>query len=512
MHCIMPVGCFCRPMVKEHGFSEAPNKSQNAGTYADRAAVLAISGASTSSLSSCLTTCSRAASCHTEADMPTMTSAAPGIVSSAESAPAGSHTAPAQQTSAQPKRSQQGMSQQQNPQVSVTQTITSSSYAHAAPNPAAASVADLCQSQYVLVQREHLDASSLISPPSSAAAAAASSSARPQQRHTARAVAHHQDKSAAATVIVSADCISPPPPALSNVTDSTTPTAAAPATRKKRGKQSKSSKSSQQQQQPQVSIHMEASLATSAAGASLHPALKAHLQGTLGVAFSGGGFRYAYFIGVAQVLQELGILYPTIPVAGASSGALSAVFVKLGFQMDYVMESTKEFALDCRVNGVKGRLGLALRAYLLKYLPQDAHVLCHDSTFLAVTRGMMQRHVCAAVNNILYLQFSKRGLSMWAHLHHAIRARSQTVCALLARRTCSQLSHVLFSPYSPPGWHTTTCSTAGAVAMPMADQLSCFSYTLLQHPPTTLYTVFLNVPECSLAHHQDQAVQHLQHT
>lgn len=42
---------------------------------------------------------------------------------------------------------------------------------------------------------------------------------------------------------------------------------------------------------------------------------------------------------------------------------------------------------DCAANGVKGRLGVVLRAYLEAYLPQDAHTLCDGVTFLAVTKG-----------------------------------------------------------------------------------------------------------------------------
>lgn len=42
---------------------------------------------------------------------------------------------------------------------------------------------------------------------------------------------------------------------------------------------------------------------------------------------------------------------------------------------------------DCAAKGVKGRLGTVLRAYLNRYLPQDAHTLCHGNTYLAVTKG-----------------------------------------------------------------------------------------------------------------------------
>lgn len=45
---------------------------------------------------------------------------------------------------------------------------------------------------------------------------------------------------------------------------------------------------------------------------------------------------------------------------------------------------------DCASKGVRGRLGVVLRAYLDAYLPDNAHELCDGSTFLAVTRGELE--------------------------------------------------------------------------------------------------------------------------
>jgi len=49
---------------------------------------------------------------------------------------------------------------------------------------------------------------------------------------------------------------------------------------------------------------------------SVHSALKAAVEGRLGVTLSGAGFGAAYQLGAAQVLQELGLLGPHTPVAG----------------------------------------------------------------------------------------------------------------------------------------------------------------------------------------------------
>jgi hypothetical protein len=49
----------------------------------------------------------------------------------------------------------------------------------------------------------------------------------------------------------------------------------------------------------------------------LHAVLAAAHAGKLGVCFSGAAFGAAYQLGAAQILQELGLLGPDTPVAGA---------------------------------------------------------------------------------------------------------------------------------------------------------------------------------------------------
>ena len=52
-------------------------------------------------------------------------------------------------------------------------------------------------------------------------------------------------------------------------------------------------------------------------------ALTAAQAGSLGVGFSGAGFLIPFFLGVIDVLQrQLGVITPTMPMAGGSSGAL----------------------------------------------------------------------------------------------------------------------------------------------------------------------------------------------
>ncbi|WIA42761.1 hypothetical protein OEZ86_008703 [Tetradesmus obliquus] len=107
----------------------------------------------------------------------------------------------------------------------------------------------------------------------------------------------------------------------------------------------------------------------------------------MGIAFSGGGFRYTYFVGVMDVLvHKLRCVAPGTLLSGASCGALIAVFTKCGLPVETVLELTRKFSHECATNGVKGRLGIVLRAYLDAYLPHNAHELCDGNTFLAVTK------------------------------------------------------------------------------------------------------------------------------
>jgi hypothetical protein len=66
-------------------------------------------------------------------------------------------------------------------------------------------------------------------------------------------------------------------------------------------------------------VRSEATLAAAAGRAAAHPALAAFASGGLGVAFSGGGFRFTYFLGVMDVLvHELGCVTATAPLSGGS--------------------------------------------------------------------------------------------------------------------------------------------------------------------------------------------------
>ncbi len=152
--------------------------------------------------------------------------------------------------------------------------------------------------------------------------------------------------------------------------------------------------------------------------------------------FATDSSRYSYFLGVGEVMLDLGLVCPATKVSGASSGSLVAVMLKCGMDTADVIRSTlvrnpvrlwvwvfggappascrmgppcasppliplpthhqrppppgpythQRFAQDVRTHGIHGRLGSALRRYLEAHLPRDAGAANDGSTYLAVTR------------------------------------------------------------------------------------------------------------------------------
>ncbi|KAF5828033.1 acyl transferase/acyl hydrolase/lysophospholipase [Dunaliella salina] len=102
--------------------------------------------------------------------------------------------------------------------------------------------------------------------------------------------------------------------------------------------------------------------------------------------FSGGGFLMPYFLGVVEVLKNLGIIKPGVTqVAGSSAGSLVAVGVSCGLDNDLLFECLLNAGKDCEL-GVKGRLGNALRKQLEHVLPPDAHIKCNGIAHVGITR------------------------------------------------------------------------------------------------------------------------------
>ena len=69
----------------------------------------------------------------------------------------------------------------------------------------------------------------------------------------------------------------------------------------------------------------------------VHPAVEALRNGTLGLAFSGGGFMFVYFVGVLKALQDMGLIVAgKTKCAGASAGALACTSWASGTVLSHV--------------------------------------------------------------------------------------------------------------------------------------------------------------------------------
>ncbi|KXZ42156.1 hypothetical protein GPECTOR_194g324 [Gonium pectorale] len=134
--------------------------------------------------------------------------------------------------------------------------------------------------------------------------------------------------------------------------------------------------------------------ASGAAEATRHPALDALQSGRLAISFSGGGFLLPYFIGVAEVLQQLGVLRPggATPVAGSSAGSLIASSLACGLTPDEMYDSFVDSVRDCRANGSYRRLLDVVSRQLRDTLPSDAAQRCSGVATVCVTRLFPHPH------------------------------------------------------------------------------------------------------------------------
>jgi hypothetical protein len=105
-----------------------------------------------------------------------------------------------------------------------------------------------------------------------------------------------------------------------------------------------------------------------------------------GFSFSAAGLLFPYHLGVCQCLIQEGYITETTPLAGSSAGALVCAVVGGGVSMYDALQATKELALDCRTNGTAFRLGVVLRNFLEKFLPEDCHTKVNGRIRVAVTQ------------------------------------------------------------------------------------------------------------------------------
>ena len=111
--------------------------------------------------------------------------------------------------------------------------------------------------------------------------------------------------------------------------------------------------------------------------------LKEH---ALSLGFSAGGLLFPYYVGVLKQLRDDGIVDDRNRIAGASAGSLAAAVFHCGLTSEEVIESTKVFYRDLRVNGTTGRLRSVLQQSMDSILPNDIHYRCRDRAYIAVTQ------------------------------------------------------------------------------------------------------------------------------
>jgi len=105
-----------------------------------------------------------------------------------------------------------------------------------------------------------------------------------------------------------------------------------------------------------------------------------------GFGFSAAGMIFPYHCGAWEVLDELNMLTPDTPVAGASAGALVAAMHACGITPKEGKRILLSVLVNCRDNGVLGRVGVVLEGALRKELPTDAHVRCSNGNlFVSIT-------------------------------------------------------------------------------------------------------------------------------
>ncbi|GBF93867.1 hypothetical protein Rsub_06866 [Raphidocelis subcapitata] len=102
-------------------------------------------------------------------------------------------------------------------------------------------------------------------------------------------------------------------------------------------------------------------------------AFDAGQAGTMGVGFSGAGFLIPFFLGVIDVLQRQGVLQPSMPMAGASSGALAIMTASDQISLQMMREEASRLSAYCLKHGnCYGTLQAEVRRAAQRLLPRDA--------------------------------------------------------------------------------------------------------------------------------------------
>lgn len=100
------------------------------------------------------------------------------------------------------------------------------------------------------------------------------------------------------------------------------------------------------------------------------------------ISFGVGGLCGAYHIGVCKKLLEEGILYKFDEFIGASCGAIIALLVALGLDVEHIY--MKNIAI--LKSGSSQELCNIVRSILNEYVPSNGHLLCNGKLKIIVTK------------------------------------------------------------------------------------------------------------------------------
>jgi len=92
-----------------------------------------------------------------------------------------------------------------------------------------------------------------------------------------------------------------------------------------------------------------------------------------GFSFSPGGLLFPYQIGIAKYLLEAGLITEDTPLCGASAGALCAVALGAGLDIDVLFAACGDLMAELRPKGARHHIWHALRRQLETFLPEDVH-------------------------------------------------------------------------------------------------------------------------------------------
>jgi Patatin-like phospholipase len=194
----------------------------------------------------------------------------------------------------------------------------------------------------------------------------------------------------------------------------------------------------------------------------------AFLAGSLAFGFSAGGLLFPYYLGVAEALQDAGVLREETPVAGASAGSLIAACLKSGLPLHEITTAMFDLADDCRTGGTRHRLGPVLARVLREVLPVDVAERASGRAHVAVT------HLAPRIRPRLVTRFRDRedliaALLTSCHIPWYFDGRLLTT---FRRRPCFDGGITDFLPSVPNAAHTVRVCCLPAAGLSRIGRVS----------------------------------------